>query len=68
MDRTVLVVEDDARIAEVIAEQLGEEGFTVCLARSVSQALAQDSTSVGALVFGVRVRGNGCSRVRELAP
>ena len=39
MDKTVLVVEDDARIAEVIAEQLGEEGYAVCLARSVAQAI-----------------------------
>ncbi len=70
MDRTVLVVEDDARIAEVIAEQLGEEGFTVCLARSVSQALALLSERAPDLaVLDVALPdGSGfeiCRRIRE---
>ena len=70
MDRTVLVVEDDARIAEVIAEQLGEEGFTVCLARSVSQALAllsERAPDLAVLDVGLP-DGSGfeiCRRIRE---
>ena len=39
MRRTVLLVEDEAKIADVLAEQLGEEGFDVRQARSLRQAL-----------------------------
>src|SRR4051794_13979882 len=36
--RTVLVVEDDARIAEVIADQLREEEYDVIVARTTTEA------------------------------
>ena len=39
MRRTVLLVEDEEKIADVLAEQLGEEGFDVRQARSLRQAL-----------------------------
>ena len=39
MRRTVLLVEDEARLADVLAEQLAEEGFDVRQARSLRQAL-----------------------------
>ena len=39
MRRTVLLVEDEAKLADVLAEQLAEEGFDVRQARSLRQAL-----------------------------
>ena len=39
MRRTVLLVEDEAKLADVLAEQLGEEGFDVRRASSLRQAL-----------------------------
>jgi DNA-binding response OmpR family regulator len=39
MGRTVLLVEDEERIADVLAEQLGAEGLEVRQARSLRQAL-----------------------------
>ena len=39
MRRTILLVEDEEKIAAVLAEQLGAEGFDVRQARSLRQAL-----------------------------
>ena len=39
MRRTVLLVEDEAKLADVLAEQLAEEDFDVRQARSLRQAL-----------------------------
>jgi DNA-binding response OmpR family regulator len=39
MRRTILLVEDEEKIADVLSEQLGEEGFDVRQARSLRQAL-----------------------------
>ncbi len=39
MRRTVLLVEDEERIADVLAEQLGDEGLDVRRAHSLRQAL-----------------------------
>src|SRR3954463_7291639 len=37
-DTTVLVVEDDKRVAAVIGDQLREEGFVVVAARTIAEA------------------------------
>ena len=41
MPKTVLVIEDDGPIAEMLAMLLGDEGYAVRTARTASEALAQ---------------------------
>lgn len=68
MDNTLLLVEDDANVAQTLAERLGNEGFAVTHAASVAAAraaLAQQRFQAAVLDVGLP-DGNGFEVARHL--
>jgi CheY-like chemotaxis protein len=72
---TVLLVEDEALICEMVAEELEDQGFTVFVASNAADALryVESGAAIDALFTDVQLPGEMsgadlASRVRELRP
>src|SRR5690242_747443 len=72
---TVLVVEDEALISEMVTEELEDQGFTVFVASNAADALRyiESGASIDALFTDVHLPGGMsgaqlAQRVRELRP